>query len=744
MKQCTSPVPAHGNSCRRLPRIAIGVLAIGLVAGCSSSDGPADPTPPVAQTASLSVTVSGTPGGSAAPIDVTGPGGFSQSLPGGGQLTDLSPGDYTVVADSFLQAEFEYTPVNAIQTVRLDGGDSRTVGVDYASRLNRGELAVGIAGLPPTASGDVLISGPNGYSQALSASDTLRLLEPGTYSMVAAVVQDGTTQYAPFPPSDSADVVAGGLASFNVTYAEEQAGAVDLSVAGVELVQATQRATGDVPMIRDREALVRVYGIADGVDTSQPDVRLEFFVSGQLVYTTTATRSGLTTPTSVDRTSLNASWNTTLPAQWVQPTLGVRATIDPDNTVTESDESNNRYPVDGTPMGVTVSSLANLPLRFVPVLQTATGLQGRVDAATQDAFLDVARAIFPFPGIDADVRAPYTTDAPALQSDDSNSAWGTVLNEVLTLRNAEDPTRYYYGVVRVSYSSGVAGLGYVSGSRALGPNTAIGWDYSNSRSGVLAHELGHNLGRAHAPCGGAASPDPDYPYAGGSIGQWGYDPRTGVLVDPSTTTDIMGYCNTQWISDYNFEQILSFSGGTPRIWTATEQDCLVIWGRVDRDGLHLEPSFVVRAQPRVPAHRGEYEVDVRGRDGRRLTTVSFDPERVGCGEDPQLALFSWFLPLDAVALAEVTEVEVRGHRQRATQHARALAGDGRARALPYALERSARGHLLQWDAQAHPLVVVRERATGIWVALGRHGSIEFPSRSDDLEVLVSDGVKTLR
>jgi hypothetical protein len=37
---------------------------------------------------------------------------------------------------------------------------------------------------------------------------------------------------------------------------------------------------------------------------------------------------------------------------------------------------------------------------------------------------------------------------------------------------------------------------------------------------------------------------------------WGYDLIGKTLVNPSGTTDMMGYCDTVWISDYNFQAIL--------------------------------------------------------------------------------------------------------------------------------------------------------------------------------------------
>ena len=51
--------------------------------------------------------------------------------------------------------------------------------------------------------------------------------------------------------------------------------------------------------------------------------------------------------------------------------------------------------------------------------------------------------------------------------------------------------------------------------------------------------------------------DPDYPYRDGNIGVYGYDARSGALVDPSTP-DLMSYCHPQWISDYNFKKALEY------------------------------------------------------------------------------------------------------------------------------------------------------------------------------------------
>ena len=65
------------------------------------------------------------------------------------------------------------------------------------------------------------------------------------------------------------------------------------------------------------------------------------------------------------------------------------------------------------------------------------------------------------------------------------------------LRSSDGSSAYYYGLVKVGYGSGVAGVGYI------GIPVSIGVDRSLS---TVLHELGHNFGLTHAPCGGASSP----------------------------------------------------------------------------------------------------------------------------------------------------------------------------------------------------------------------------------------------
>ena len=74
----------------------------------------------------------------------------------------------------------------------------------------------------------------------------------------------------------------------------------------------------------------------------------------------------------------------------------------------------------------------------------------------------------------------------------------------------------------------------------------------------MAHEVGHNHGRDHAPCPqwGIGGVDANYPYPGAATGVYGWDSRSDTLMPP-TSTDLMGYCNRKWVSDYTYEGLLN-------------------------------------------------------------------------------------------------------------------------------------------------------------------------------------------
>jgi glucose/arabinose dehydrogenase len=86
-----------------------------------------------------------------------------------------------------------------------------------------GSLAVSVTGLPLGLKGDVVVSGPGGFSQAISAPQTVVGLPPGTYTVVAGNVLSGTSVYAPQPATQMVAVSAGTTTNASVSYASAAA-----------------------------------------------------------------------------------------------------------------------------------------------------------------------------------------------------------------------------------------------------------------------------------------------------------------------------------------------------------------------------------------------------------------------------------------------------------------------------------------------------------------------------------------
>jgi Peptidase M66 len=144
----------------------------------------------------------------------------------------------------------------------------------------------------------------------------------------------------------------------------------------------------------------------------------------------------------------------------------------------------------------------------------------------------------------------------------NGSGWENLLGYIGQVR-ADDQApfdAYYYGIFSPSSSANnycgqgcVAGLGNIGGSNDAYSRAAIGLGFPGEIATETAvHELGHTHGRFHAPCGGAAGTDQNFPYDGASIGAWGYDVVTQKLLSPENTVDLMSYCSPIWVSDYTF------------------------------------------------------------------------------------------------------------------------------------------------------------------------------------------------
>jgi CARDB len=614
----------------------------------------------------------------------------------------------------------------------VPAGGSVQVAFVVTCNATAGGLTVTIAGLPSGTVAAVTVTGPGGFSTELTATQTLTGLTPGNYTVAASEVSSGNTRYPPSPASQSVSVAAGATASATVTYGPAAGPTLNLRIDSWQLTQSVQTPRNDIPMVANRDGYLRVFVVSNQTTTAAPSVRVRLFRNGSLTSTLTIPAPDPSTPTSKTESRLTSSWNVKIPPSAFGPGFSLLADVDPGNAIPETDESDNVFPASGVPQTFQVQTLPTLAVRFVPVKQEANGLLGDVSDANRSRFLDMIRRMYPVATADGDLHAVYTTTTTnPLQPGDANGAWVTILGEVEALRVVEGTNRNYYGVVRRGYSSGIAGLGYV------GLPSAIGFDDEFDRSRVMAHEIGHNFGRLHTPCGNPPGVDPDYPYPAGNIGVFGMDMQHEELRDPNSP-DIMGYCANPWVSDYTYRAILASRIGTGRIVALSSglaQRCLLVWGRIVNGAPVLEPAFEIVTRPSLPKARGQYSVEGRAADGSPLFSLSFDAALVA--DDPRgTRQFAFAVPLgNAPAIG--------GLRLTAPGGAAELAPAVRAApAAPADLQahRVAGGLALRWNPAAHPMVMVRDPQTGEVLSFARGGQVEISTTRSDVEVVASDGV----
>lgn len=693
---------------------------------------------------SLDLTISGLPAGIPGDVKLLRTG-YSASFATSGVVPGLQPGKYYIQTDTFVTIQGDrFGAGKILDSVNvLASATPATASVSYT--LVSATLALTVNGLPATLNSQpVTVTGPNSFLAKFSGSTTLRGLSPGTYS-VSAQTANGTCPaiYRTSATPQSLTIAMGATGSATVNYTEGSANPADLNlrIEAIHVVQVTQDAQWSVPMIAGRPALVRVIGVANQCNDAKPKVRLT--IGGAAPVTITAPEQSVRFTS--DEGNLGSTWNFTVPGAQVQNGMSIVAEMDFDGAVAEANESDNRYPSAGS-RSVLVRTVPTVGLRFVPITQTVNNavVTGDVTGKTE-SFMDWSRRIHPVANWDINVREPYSTSAGPLSATGNN--WPQVLSEINNLRSSDTSAnrfRYHYGVAKVSYQSGVAGIGYVPGKAALG------WDYLPSGSSVMAHELGHNFNRSHSPCGGPGGIDPQYPangfYSGGRIGVYGYDQISETLKNPELYTDIMGYCNTQWISDYTYVGIMNYltsTGTEPSMTFASaqsKQPSLLIWGRIENGVPILEPAFEIDAYPDMPVSAGASRITATDASGRELLSFAFNGQRISDlpGDNET---FSFVVPLSTLRGRSVASLRLSARGRTSTNVASEVvdADPGVVASRPGA------GRVrLRWDASRFPVLMVRNRATGNIVSFARGGDATIAGNHDEIEVNASNRVRSAR
>jgi len=523
-------------------------------------------------------------------------------------------------------------------------------------------------------------------------------------------------------------------------------GSLDVTVDAIHVTQAVQTYAGSVPLVRGRAGLARVFLRANQPNALAPTVRLTLVDTGSgaalRTWDVPATSPGV--PTAPSETPLAASWNTTLGAADLQPGRHLVAEVDPSGALGQPRGNDvARHPAAGS---LDVRTVPALAVTIVPVSHSGTTPNVENAPRTAQSWLGTTLRLHPLSGADVQVGATYTTQ---LAVTNDSGVWGSLLGELRSKRSVDGSSRSYLGAVATSYSSGIAGIGYV------GLPVAVSWDRSSYQA-TTAHELGHNFGRLHAPCGGPANPDPTWPsaaaYAGALIGAWGWDPASGALVDPRVAHDLMSYCNNSWVSDYTYAGVLgristSVSAALAAPALVREQ-CLLVSGRIVDGQVEIEPAFVVAAAPSLPAP-GPYALHLLDARGALIAAVPFAPDLVEAEVpgDPDQRHFAFALPVSSGWARDLARLRVV---ERSTGLALPEAATAAPRRLtappsrPAALASWPGRAYLSWDAGAHRRALVVDPRTGELIATLRDGEAFVATDARELEVLLSDGIRTER
>ncbi len=517
-----------------------------------------------------------------------------------------------------------------------------------------------------------------------------------------------------------------------------------MRIQGFYLTQSTQTLTANatVPLVAGRAGFLRVFVLANEAGNSAtPTVRVVFRNGSSSPIERIINAPGGSTPTSVQEGTLGSSWNLPVEAALIRPGLSVEATVDPGDAIAESNESDNE-----STRALTVRSVPTARIRFVSV-QQGSNPAGNVSNPTQ--LMALARRMHPLNAVEIDVHSTgFTASAPLLPGGGTGDGWSQLVSDLDGLRVAEGSNRTYFGVVNLSYgrNAGLVGLAF------QGVPTAVGWDDPADASRVVAHEMGHTWGRRHSPCGPppAGTVDEVYPstglYSGGKIGVFGFDVTAGSLKAPSVP-DIMGYCvePSPWLSDYTYRAVMDFRQANPgsAVASAVPQPALLVWGRIVNGRPVLEPAFEIITRPNLPSRPGPYSVSATGVDGSRLFTLSFD---VAAMEDQPAGSghFAFAVPLDQTRAARLGSLRLQGPTggtARSPTLAQLRAGPA---SQSIVARREGENVSLQWNAAAYPMIIVRDLDTGEILSFARGGSALVRTAKGELDLDVSDGVRSQR
>lgn len=433
----------------------------------------------------------------------------------------------------------------------------------------------------------------------------------------------------------------------------------DLIATNIEVTQAVQDLNNSVPLVAGKRTFVRFHVRSFWGDTwGMAQLTVQYSGGTLVLYPINTGWGFLSVKNAPQRSQANHSFLFELPLNITNGALTLTAKVKTLSNVADVSPGNNQI---STQVAFQTTHDVN-----VVIYRIGYSFQGNVYYPSMFDVWSLASWLtraYPTAKVNWSVRTYFWGEMwrTWVVDDQGNGAWASLspscssVNATLwqlwwsdLMGGKNVGVTHYYGMVddTIAFMQGCSG---VPSKVASGPtgSGSWGWDVDGSYGDWYGgHELGHSYGRKHTGfCGakkGGAFPNPNgwiSPVQAGPTAIYGFDAGSHAVYPP-TWTDVMTYCANEWISDFTYKALMSWSamgetGATGRQPASGPLvDRLLVSGAINPASgeVSLQPLYVIPSAPDVnPPVAGPYALVLRDGGAAELARYSFSPQEAEGG-----------------------------------------------------------------------------------------------------------------